>query len=110
MSPPRPDPAPPPAVPLRLDDELALRFRERHHDAEDYRMIDADREHLVRWFAWGPTATHDDVQRWLTAGLEQFRRGDGWAADLCWRGEVVASMHLHFLDGPRGSTAICYWL
>lgn len=104
------DPAPPHVFTLRLDDELALRLRERHHAAEHYRMIDADREHLGQWFTWGPTATLEDVQRWLAAGLEQFRRGDGWAADLCWRGQVVGSMHLHFLDGPGGSTEIGYWL
>ncbi len=103
-------PAPPHVFALHLDDELALRLRERHHAEEYFRRIDADRAHLARAFAWGSTATLEKVRGWVAAGLEQFRGGDGWAADLCWRGRVVGSMHLHFLDRAGGSTEIGYWI
>lgn len=103
-------PAPPHVFALHLDDELALRLRERHHAEEYYQRIDSDRAHLARAFAWGATATLEDVRGWVAAGLDQFRRGDGWAADLCWRGRLVGSMHLHFLDRAGGSTEIGYWI
>jgi len=104
------DPAPPYAFALRLDAELALRLRERHHAASLYARIDRDRDHLARSFAWVPALTRADADALVAAGLDQFRRGDGWQADLCWRGEPVGSMGLHHLDGPGGSTEVGYWL
>jgi len=105
------DPAPPHAFALRLDDELALRLRERHHAHELYRRIDAERDHLVAGtLTWARDATPEDVERMVVTGLDQFRRGDGWQADLCWRGRPVGSLGLHFLDGPGGSTEVGYWI
>jgi ribosomal-protein-serine acetyltransferase len=104
------DPAPPHAFALRLDAELALRLRERHHAAELYARIDRDRDHLARSFTWAASLSPSDADALVASGLDQFRRGDGWQADLCWRGEAVGSMGLHFLDGPGGSTEVGYWL
>ena len=106
-----PDPAPPHAFALRLDDELALRLRERHHAGEFYRRIDAEREHLFDGtLTWARDLTADDAERMVAGGLEQFRRGDGWQADLCWRGRPVGSMGLHYLDRAGGSTEVGFWL
>jgi deoxyribose-phosphate aldolase len=82
-----PDPAPPHAFALRLDAELALRLRERHHAAPLYARLDRERAHLRSAFAWAERVTPQEVEAMTAAGLEQFRRGDGWHADLCWRGE-----------------------
>lgn len=95
---------------LRLDDELALALRERHHATALAGLIDANREHLARWFAWAPTADEATARAWAEAGLEQFRRGDGWHATLLERGERVGSVGLHYLDRLRGVTEIGYWL
>jgi ribosomal-protein-serine acetyltransferase len=105
------DPAPPHAFALRLDDELALRLRERHHARELYRRIDAERDHLVAGtLTWARDTTLEDAERMVVQGLDQFRRGDGWQADLCWRGRPVGSLGLHHLDGPGGSTEVGYWI
>jgi len=105
------DPAPPHAFALRLDDELALRLRERHHARELYERIDAERDHLVAGtLTWARDTTLEDAERMVVQGLDQFRRGDGWQADLCWRGRPVGSLGLHFLDGPGGSTEVGYWI
>ena len=45
-------PAPPHAFALWLDDELALRLRERHDAPDLYQRVAADRAHLGRWFGW----------------------------------------------------------
>lgn len=105
------DPAPAHAFALRLDDELALRLRERHHARELYERIDAERDHLVAGtLTWARDTTLEDAERMVVQGLDQFRRGDGWQADLCWRGRPVGSLGLHFLDGPGGSTEVGYWI
>ena len=105
------DPAPPHAFALRLDDELALRLRERHHARDLYERIDREREHLFRGtLTWVRDLTLEGAQRMVAAGLEQFGRGDGWHADLCWRGRPVGSMGLHALDRPGGSTEVGFWL
>jgi ribosomal-protein-serine acetyltransferase len=104
------DPAPPHAFALRLDAELALRLRERHHAASLYARLDRERAHLRGAFAWVEGVTPQEVEAMTASGLEQFRRGDGWQADLCWRGAPVGSMGLHYLNGAGGSTEVGYWL
>jgi ribosomal-protein-serine acetyltransferase len=105
------DAAPPHAFALRLDDDLALRLRERHHARELYERVDAERDHLVAGtLSWARDLTPEDAEHMVVRGLEQFRRGDGWQADLCWRGRPVGSLGLHFLDGAGGSTEVGYWL
>jgi len=105
------DPAPAHAFALRLDAELALRLRERHHAGAFYRRVDAERDHLTAGtLGWARDASPDDVAVMVRSGLEQFRRGDGWQADLCWRGAPVGSMGLHYLDRPGGSTEVGFWL
>ena len=105
-----PDPAPPHAFALRLDDELALRFSERHHAAALYGRIDAEREHLAQAFGWARDATPASIEARLAGSLEQWRRSDGWHAELCWRGTPIGAMWLHMLQGRGGSTEVGYWL
>ena len=104
------DPAPPHAFALRLDDELALRLRERHHAAPLYARLDRERALLSAALAWVANVTLQEVEAMTASGLDQFRRGDGWHADLCWRGEPIGSMGLHYLNGAGGSTEVGYWL
>jgi ribosomal-protein-serine acetyltransferase len=95
---------------LRIDDDLALAIRERHQAPALAALIDANRSHLARWFAWAPQADEATARAWAEAGLDQFRRGDGWHATLLDRGEGIGSVGLHYLDRTRGVTEIGYWL
>ncbi len=105
------DGAPAHAFALRLDADLALRLRERHHAPELAARIEAERTHLAPAFAWARRPAADVAKRQIDAGLDAFRRGAGWHADLCHRGEVVGAMWLHEpLQGPGGSTEVGYWL
>lgn len=103
-------PAPAHSFALWLDDDLALALRERHDAMDLYRRASADKEHLGRWFGWARNLEEASVARMVAGGLEQFAAGDGWHADLCWRGERVGAMGLHYLDREGGSTEISYWL
>lgn len=103
-------PAPPHSFALWLDDEVALRLRERH-DAQDlYRRAEADKVHLARWFGWAREFDQDSIYRQVVKGLDQFVAGAGWHADLFWRGECVGALWLHYLGGEGGSTEVGYWL
>jgi ribosomal-protein-serine acetyltransferase len=95
---------------LTIDDDLELAIRERHQAPALAALIDANRPHLARWFAWAPTADEATARAWADAGLDQFRRGDGWHATLLERGDAVGSVGLHYLDRTRGVTEIGYWL
>jgi ribosomal-protein-serine acetyltransferase len=105
-----PDPAPPHAFALRLDDELALRLSERHHVASLHQRILAERARLAGAFGWARQATEATTRNHLESALEQFRRGDGWHADLCWLGRPIGAVWLHMLQARGGSTEIGYWL
>lgn len=106
-----PDPAPPHAFALRLDADLALRLRERHHVAELAARFERERDHLASAFAWAARPAAEEAERQVTAGLASFRRAACWHADLCHRGEVVGAMWLHEpLHGPGGSTEVGFWL
>lgn len=103
-------PAPPHSFALWLSGDLALRLRERHDAPEYFARLAANRGHLGAWFGWARTIDEATTRDRVTAGLEQFAAGDGWHADLCWRGEPVGAMWLHFLDGEGGSSEVGYWL
>ncbi|MFN2322766.1 MAG: GNAT family N-acetyltransferase [Trueperaceae bacterium] len=107
---PLPDAAPAHAFALRLGDGLALRLRERHHVAELAARLAAERDHLAPSFGWASRPGAEEATRQVHQGLERFRTGRGWHADLCEAGEVVGAMWLHDLQGRGGSTEVGYWL
>ncbi len=107
---PLPDAAPPHALALRLGDGLSLRLRERHHVAELAARLADEHEHLAPSFGWAARQGPEEATRQVHQGLERFRSGRGWHADLCEAGEVVGAMWLHDLQGPGGSTEVGYWL
>lgn len=107
---PLPDPAPPHAFALRLGDGLALRLRERHHVPELAERLAAEHDHLATAFGWASRPGPEEAERQVRQGLERFRMGRGWHADLCQGGRVVGAMWLHDLQGRGGSTEVGYWL
>ncbi len=104
------DPAPPHAFALRLDGDLALRLHERHHARALFGRIEAERAHLAGAFGWARDATPASIEARVLRALEQFRRGDGWHADLCWRGDPIGAVWLHLLQAAGGSTEVGYWI
>lgn len=95
---------------LPLDHDLTLRLSERHHAAALHARVEAEREQLASAFLWARRPTLEAAEARLAEGLEQFRRGSGWRADLLLAGEAIGEVWLHDLQGPGGSTEIGYWL
>jgi ribosomal-protein-serine acetyltransferase len=107
---PLPDPAPAHGLALRIGDGLALRMRERHHVPELAERLAAEHVHLAPSFGWASRPGIEEAERQVRSGLERFRTGRGWHADLCEGGAVVGAMWLHDLQGRGGSTEVGYWL
>src|SRR5690606_31351948 len=93
---------------LRLDDQLALSLTKRHHARELYGSVAADRAHLRRWTAWTATATREWVAELVADELARFGSGQGWRAELCFRGRPIGLMRLHEWGGAGGSTEVGY--
>lgn len=98
------------AFALPLDADLWLRLSERHHAQALFERIEAEREHLAGAFVWAQSPTLASIQGRVDAALRQFRRGEGWHAELCLGDEAIGALWLHDLQGPGGSTEMGYWL
>ena len=98
------------AFALPLDGELWLRLSEQHHARALFERIDAEREHLAGAFVWAQSPTPASIQARVEAALQQFRRGEGWHAELCLGDAPIGAVWLHDLQGPGGSTELGYWL
>jgi hypothetical protein len=103
-------PAPPHAFALRLDDELALRLRERHHAVELYERIDASASTWRRHVRPGRDLDAGGIaQRMVAAGCSS--SGAATVGTPTCAGAASRRLDgLHFLDRPGGSTEVGYWL
>ncbi len=112
MNPPEGDnyPATPHSFAMRLDEDIAVRLRERYLAPELAMRIDEQRAHLARSLAWAAGSTPENAESYTRGGLERFARGSGWDADLCWRGEVVGAVGVPYIEGPGGASEFGFWL
>ena len=97
---------------LPLDDVLSLELLEARHAVELYALVDANREHLGRWFPWvEATRGPEDSRAFIERGLARFARGGGFEPAGIREGDrLVGTMGLHFVRWPSGTTEIGYWL
>lgn len=95
---------------LRLGGGLALRLRERHHADELFRRVAVNRARLARWFDWAGEAEAASTAAAVASGLELFRQGAGWHADLCQEGTVVGSVAVEKVQPAAGSVRLEFWL
>lgn len=97
---------------IRLDEGLSLQLLEARHAVELYALIDANREHLGRWFPWVQETTDpQDTRAFIEGGLARFARGDGFEpAGIRENGRLVGCLGLHYVHRPVGKTEIGYWL
>lgn len=97
---------------LRLDDTLSLQLLEARHAIELYALVDANREHLGRWFPWVlETTDPQDSRTFIERGLARFARGDGFEPAGIREGDrLVGCLGLHHVRRPVGKTELGYWL
>ena len=96
---------------LPIDDDLSVRLLEERHAPELYALIDANREHLSRWFPWVERTTEVAHTRdFLRRSLQKFADGNGFEAGIFRGEEHVGMIGLHYLHRDPGRTEIGYWL
>lgn len=96
---------------LALEDDLALRLYERRDAEELYALVEANRDHLERWFPWtAGTRGPDDTRAFIEAGLRRFAAGDGFECGIVEADRLVGTLGLHFVTRPEGVTEMGYWL
>lgn len=103
-------PAPPHALALRLDDDLALRLRERYLAGEHAARVQQQGEHLARYYPWARGHEEEQSERHTRTGLERFANEDGFEADLCHAGEVVGAVSLRSVDVLGAGAKLDFWL
>ncbi len=95
---------------LRLADDLDLALFEDHHVARLSALVEENRAHLQRFMAWARSSDPEKERAFVRAGLEQFARGNGFAAGLLVDGVLAGSIGLHYVDRATGSTELGYWI
>lgn len=80
-------------------------------DAEElHRLIEANRDRLARWFAWGEGQTFEDTRAFLRATEAQLERNDGFQAAIECEGAIAGVIGFPFVDWRLRLTRIGYWL
>lgn len=80
-------------------------------DAEElYRLIDANRERLVRWMAWAEGQTPERTLEFIRAARRQLAAEDGFQAAIVGEGGIVGVAGFHGVDWPNRATSLGYWL
>lgn len=96
---------------LRIDDDVSLRLLEERHAEDLFAVIDANRDHLSRWFDWiDRTTAVEHTRDFLRRSLAKFAEGNGFEAGIFFREEHVGMLGLHYIRRDVGATELGYWL
>ena len=96
---------------LQIDDDLSLRLLEERHAESLFRLIDANREHLGRWFPWVSRTTDVEHSRnFIRAGLRKFAEGNGFECALFSGERHVGMLGTHYIQWEGRRTELGYWL
>jgi len=92
-----------------LTEDTELRLMELHYLEEFNRLVEANREHLGRWFQWA-SQTLEERQAYLKLCLKRFAEGNGFLAGIWHRGELVGTIDMLRIDRRVRNTELGYWL
>lgn len=96
---------------LRIDDGLSLRLLEERHAEPLFHLMNANREHLGRWFSWVEQTTKvEHVRDFIRRGLRKFADGNGFECAVLEAGSPVGMLGAHYVDWGSRKTELGYWL
>jgi ribosomal-protein-serine acetyltransferase len=99
------------AVPsLQLPTGQELRPLEESDVDELYRLIDANRERLVRWMVWAHDQTRERTLEFIRGTRRQLAEDDGFQAAIVREGAIVGVAGFHGVDRANRAATIGYWL
>jgi len=90
---------------------IELRLIERQNSAELLNLINSNHSY---WRQWHPLLdiiqSLQDIERFITAGLQQFANGGGFNAGIWFEGHLCGMIYHLNLNWPNRSTGLSYWL
>jgi ribosomal-protein-serine acetyltransferase len=110
---------------LTISEGWRVRLLREADAAELHGLIEANRDRLSRWFAWGEGQTFKDTRAFLRGAEAQVERNDGFQAAIVPRsasgqtveegsidrgGAIAGVVGFPFVDWRRRTTRIGYWL
>lgn len=95
---------------LTISDGCRVRLLREADAAELHGLIEANRDRLSPWFAWGEGQTFEDTLAFLRGAEVQVARNDGFQAVVVCAGSIAGVVGFPFVDWRRRATRIGYWL
>ncbi|HWB86621.1 MAG TPA: GNAT family protein [Bryobacteraceae bacterium] len=94
-----------------IGDGIEIRQFELADAGAVFASVERNREYLREWLPW-VDATHspDDVRRFISRSLEQFRNNQGPSAGIWLDGALNGSVGCHPIDWADRCCSIGYWL
>lgn len=94
-----------------VTDDLTLELLEPMHASALFKLVDANREHLRPWMPWvDTTETVEDIQTFISSGLDQYAKRNGFQLGLFYQEKIIGVLGLHYINWTIGNTEMGYWL
>ncbi|MCI0738293.1 MAG: GNAT family N-acetyltransferase [Gemmataceae bacterium] len=95
----------------QIDRDQELRLTDERHAELLFRLVQENHARLRVWVPWlDQVATLESTRQFIRRRLQRFADGNGWAASIWFRGELVGEIVLEFIDRVNGFTEIGYWI
>lgn len=92
-----------------LSEDAELRLLELHYVEELTRLVEANQEHLGRWFPWA-SQTRLERQDYLKSTLQRFAEGKGLPTGIWYQGELAGTIDMMHIDYRIRKAEFGYWL
>jgi len=92
-----------------LDEDIELRLMELHHIDALTCLVEANQEHLGRWFPWA-SQTREERLAYLKSTLKRFAEGNGFLSGIWYRGKLAGAIDIMSISKRIRKTDIGYWL
>ncbi|MHB9108357.1 MAG: GNAT family N-acetyltransferase [Armatimonadota bacterium] len=92
-----------------LDEETELRLMQLYDIDALTRLVEANREHLGRWFPW-TSQTREERLDYLKSTLKSFAEGKGLLTGIWYQGELAGTIDVMHIDYRIRKMEFGYWL
>lgn len=95
---------------LPISRSVRLDLLRMEHAKEVHSLIEKNRSHLARWFAWAPSQTLQATREFIRAGEEQAVANDGFHAVVICQGHIAGVISYMSVNWQHRRTVLGYWL
>jgi ribosomal-protein-serine acetyltransferase len=96
---------------LKVDQDIELQLFQLKDCKTLFNLVDQNRHHLRKWLPWvDDMASHYQYETIIPMWLKQFAENNGFNAGIRYRGQLVGSIGMHFIDWRNKQTSVGYYL